>query len=384
MRPVFALCFTTVLGTVCILSIGNSKAGESSTKANDLATAPAKWDSEHRDSFNDAAQVWRLGKDYFQDGGDDDDFDGSNDLTNERDEIVFSGIDRATRRFLSHPEVKPVVQFSCAVTATPYEDALEKALAKGSPEKKLQALAILMRLRAPSSVPLQWKALGELRQLKDHARWQPLLSEWLACFDPRTLEREIQQAPPPGDRYSDRPRIYLWSIRACGTIQDANALSRLTTLSKADHLYTSLAAERSLEDFTGPKANQALAACILGWQYDAYVRACDALLKRDKSLLVKTLLQTNAPKKCRYYQGVFLARCDNPAAVPILCEEVPEYQILDTEMFAHIARLGGAEHRQMIQSLPTRVRPEQRKLAEQAVQQYTKRLEHVPTRSSSP
>jgi hypothetical protein len=67
--------------------------------------------------------------------------------------------------------------------------------------------------------------------------------------------------------------------------------------------------------------------------------------------------------------------------VPILCEEIPAYQIIDREMFAHIARLGGAEHRQLIQSLPVRVRPDQRDLAERTVQRYMTKLKH---RSSEP
>ena len=155
-------------------------------------------------------------------------------------------------------------------------------------------------------------------------------------------------------------------------------------LSTANHLDTSVAAERSLEDFSGPKANQALVRCVLGWQYNAYVHACNALLKRDKALLTNTLLEAKPPKECRYYQGLFLARCDDAAAVPILCEKVPTYQIIDREMFAHIARLGGPEDRKAIESLPSRVRPDRRELAKHTVERFLVKLKHRAEQSPSP
>jgi hypothetical protein len=156
---------------------------------------------------------------------------------------------------------------------------------------------------------------------------------------------------------------------------DLQSIERLAELSRSAHLHASLAAERSLEDFTGEKADQALVSCVLGWQYDAYVRACQTLLDRNKPLLVKTLLEATPPKKCRYYQGIFLARCDQPEAVPILCEEVPGRAIIDREMFEHIARLGQDEHRDMILALPGRVRQEQQRLAADTVRKYTTKVE---------
>jgi hypothetical protein len=81
-------------------------------------------------------------------------------------DYVFRGIDKYTASFLSSSlNVKVAVQFGCFRLATPYEDALVEALETGSPEIKLQALAILLRVSAPSSVPLQWKVLAELRNL---------------------------------------------------------------------------------------------------------------------------------------------------------------------------------------------------------------------------
>jgi hypothetical protein len=345
---------------------------------------PKKWDSEHRDAFTDAFQVWRLGEKYFERGEDD-------SADDENAAVVFTGVDERTGRFLAWPNLQPAVQFGCATYATPYEDALIETLKTGKPARQLQALAILMKLRAPSSVPLQWKALGELGQIKDRPQWKPLLAEWQACFDPQRLEQELRQALAEHEAEESEERSFLWSIRAAGAIRDVRALDRLATLSTGDDanlaaewtLHTSLAAERSLEEFNGREADKALVRCLLGWKYDAYVRAGNALLKRDKALLTKVLLAAKAPKNCRFYQGLFLARCDNAAAVPILCTEVPTYQIIDREMFAHIARLGSAEHREMIRSLPARVRPDQRALAEHTMQRFTTKLKHRSERSPS-
>jgi hypothetical protein len=341
------------------------------------AQGSAKWDAAHRDPFTDALQVWRLGKDYFEQSG--------HALWGDADKAgVFQGIDLDTGNFLAWPDLRPVVQSAGDATATPYEDALVEALKSGQPAPKLQALAVLLRVRSPSSVPEQWQALGQLRQIKDRPQWQPLLDEWQACFDPRRLEQTLQGSPPKSDRYNRNPDEYLWSIRAAGVIHDAGAMDRLAALSTAGRLSTSLAAERSLEDFSGPKANQALVRCVLGWQYDAYVRACDALLERDKALLTKVLLEAKPPKACRCYQGLFLARCDNAAAVPILCREVPACQGIDREMFAHVARLAGAEHRQAVESLPGSVRPEQRELAGHTVRRFNAKLKHRAEQTASP
>lgn len=351
---------------------------EQSTAQSKAVAGPSpKWNSARRDALTDALQVWRLGKDYFEETSED-------YLSFDRDErVVFKGIDRKTRRFLDRPDLQPVVRFGCMGRNTPYEDALIETLTTDEPSLRLQALAILMRVRAPSSVPLQWKALGELRQLKDRPQWQPLLDEWQACFDSKRLEQTLRQVPPKERTYDTEVGEFLWSIRAAAVIQDVRAMDRLAVLSAAAHLYTSLAAERSLEDFSGPAANQALVRCLLGWRFDAYVRAGDALLERDKKLLAKALLETTAPKSCRYYQGVLLARCDQVAAVPILCEEVRAYNRIDMEMFAHIARLGTEEHRNAIESLPSRVRPEQRCWAERSVERFTQKLKHRAEQDSS-
>jgi hypothetical protein len=157
-------------------------------------------------------------------------------------------------------------------------------------------------------------------------------------------------------------------------IRDEKALPRLIELSGSVDLDTSLAAERSLEDFTGPKANQALAGCLLGWQDGAWERAGNALVKRDKQLLIKVLLQGKVPPICRYYQGILLARCNHPSAVPILCDEVRKYAMIDIEMFTHIARLGNPEHADLIRALPINVRTDQGGMAEEALIEFMRRM----------
>jgi len=117
------------------------------------------------------------------------------------------------------------------------------------------------------------------------------------------------------------------------------ALPRLQTLSVADNLATNPAAERSLEDFEGGAAEGALVYCLLGWQYNAYIRAGNALLERNPSLLRSVLEQVSAPKEVRWQQGLLLAACDSPAAVTHLCRSIGGRQIIDRKMFDEIARL---------------------------------------------
>jgi hypothetical protein len=352
---------------LCLLAFfGEGRGDDKQEVPRSDSKLPAFWDAKNKDAFVNAAQVWRFGKDFF----DEKDRWG---LQDENDKVeVFKGIDQKTGHFLSWPGLRPAVQFSHVSYPTPYEDALEEVLSKGLPETKVQALAILMKVSASSSVPQQWKALTELSKLKDREQWKPLLAEWQKCFDPQALKGHLQNNPP-ADEYARAPETFLWAIRAAGVIRNEGALERLVQLSCSDNIDTSLAAERSLEDFTGARANQALASCLLGWRYNAYVHAGDALVTRDKELLVKTLLNAKVPPKCRVHQGIFLARCNHPAAVPILCEELPTYQIIDKEMFEHISRLGLREHAELIKALPTKVRPDQREEAEKAVQAYLRR-----------
>lgn len=331
-----------------------------------------QWSPEERDALKNAEGVWHYGTHFFDEhkdavswlalGGDAD------------EPTAFAGIDIRTGHMLLEPDVRDVVQFGCCLKGGPYEESLERALRKGTPKLKLQALVVLTRVRAPSSVPLQRRALNELLQLKAQATWQPLLRELANCFEPGQLLSQVNQERPE-ERYSNSERTYYWSIRALGVIRHKAALPRLVELSRSDSLFTSLAAERSIEDFSGDAAEQALVKCLLGWQYDAYEHAASALLKRNKPLLRDTLLAATPPRKCRYQKALFLARCDEPASVPLLCAEVRSYQLVDIEMFDHIARLGLHDHRELIERLPDLVRDDQRSLAKSTIKKYLKKIQ---------
>jgi hypothetical protein len=152
------------------------------------------------------------------------------------------------------------------------------------------------------------------------------------------------------------------------------ALPRLRELSVSGNLHTSLAAERSLEDFEGPEADEALGFCLLGWKYDAYVRAGSVLAERNKRYLKQILSNIAAPPKCRYWQAILLARAGSVEAVPLLVSEVHKMDMIDREMFEHIGRLAQPRHRDLIESLPGLVRPDQADDARAAVSRFEERF----------
>ena len=144
--------------------------------------------------------------------------------------------------------------------------------------------------------------------------------------------------------------------------------------STSDHLRTSLAAEASLEEFDGPKADAQLARCVRGWQIDAYVRAGRALLKRNKPLLRKTLRESSLPNNGGAWNGILMAECGDPHAVPVLAEAVGRFFMLSGQMFNHIERLATKDHVELLRALPGKVRPGQRKQAESVVKAVLERL----------
>ncbi|MBI3830642.1 MAG: hypothetical protein HY291_14065 [Planctomycetes bacterium] len=374
------------------------------------APLPPHWDPKSPNPVVDAVQVWRLGGAYFtagqrmteeeQKAWDEALKEAQKNAIHHEDgtvefkatmprgrslpdktKVEFKGIDGpGTGRFLDCPSLKPVVQFSCSIHATPYEDALEKTLEKGTPELKLQALAILVRVQAPHSAAEQWKVLQELKRLEKGPLWKNLLGELEAKFDPKGIAEEIKKAPPKPlfkaenetlDDYSKRchqAEVYYWHIRAAGGMQLKDAVPRLKELSSAEDIDTSLAAEKSLEDFEGPECDQFLVACVLGFKYNAWMHAADALMKRNPGLLAGTLKTVNIPERARYMQGVYLGRLGDPAAVPILCATVPKYQMIDKEIFELIGKLATLDQAELVKKLPETVRPEQRDRAAAAVQ----------------
>jgi len=277
--------------------------------------------------------------------------------------VGFPGLeDGAARRFLESGYYKPAVEFGCTRVSHPFEERLEGELKDGAGESRLQALLLLLRARAPASIDLQWKALQELRPDPGAGK---LLGGLEGQFSEESVLGALEMAPPE-NRYS-HDLLLEWYVRAAGVARIHRALPTLVRLSRSGHLGTSLAAERSLEDFEGDEGDQALVQCLLGWQYDAYVRAGKALLGRNKGLLVEKLLGTLVPEKCRYWQAILLARADEAEAVPLLCETVTSVGIIDREMFDQIERLAREQDLPQIRLLAARAREEQQERAAQVL-----------------
>jgi hypothetical protein len=325
---------------------------------------PAHWNAERQNPIIDAAQIWRIGSDYIKS---EDEFDHVRTQA-DFEAKDFKGVNgpELMEFFRSKLYLKPAVRFGCVVRPTGFEDGLEAALDKSDPEIRLQALSILLRIKAPHSVDLQFKALQELKSMNKGDLWHSLLTDMERSFEASSLEKSLK-APPLSDDHENEQ--YTWAIRAVGVIREKSELTRLSELSTSDDISCSLAAERSLEDFDGEDGDKALVGCLLGWKYNAYIRAAEALFKRNKALLNRTLVEAKVPDHCRYMQGIYLAKCDNTAAVPILCDTVSNYQIIDTEMFREIARLATADQISLVKKLPGRVRIEQKEAAEKVVRE---------------
>jgi hypothetical protein len=75
---------------------------------------------------------------------------------------------------------------------------------------------------------------------------------------------------------------------------DAESLPRLAGLCGHDHLETSLAAERSIEEFTGIRGDEALVACTRGNRHAAH-RAMSTLIRRNPDLARRVLLAMPIP-----------------------------------------------------------------------------------------
>lgn len=273
--------------------------------------------------------------------------------------------------FGSPGSLKPVVRFSCASSETKREDELEAELAGDDDARKLSALASLLEVNAPSSVALQHKAFLELKEskLKDH----PLIGSLARYFEPDRI-RELIKRDPPAEKYADDRIEFYWGIRAAGVLKLEDCIPRLLELSDSANLDTFLAAERSVEDFEGEKAEDALMHIISLWRYNAYVSAAEAMLKRNPDRLSRELEKMTPPEDCRYQYGLFLAWCRNPKAVPHLCATVKDISIVDGSMFSFIKELGRPEDKAIIEALPDTVRPNQKDRAIRTVEGYQARM----------
>lgn len=207
--------------------------------------------------------------------------------------------------------LKPVVQFSCARAASSREDALEADLVREDDQGKLAALSTLLSMSAPSSVALQYKAYAELksRYADDQA-----VRQADAAFNRKRIMAVLGQKSRPEE---DFDHVFHWCIRAAGVLKMDESLPRLVELSDTDDLYTHLAAERSIEDFEGKKAEDALIKVVSFWKYNSYVHAADEMMRRNKKRFSRELGKMTPPENCRYQYGLFLSRCDNAEAIPV-------------------------------------------------------------------
>ena len=287
-------------------------------------------------------------------------------------EAPFRDFDERVRRFLVSPCVVDAVQFSCVPQGSADEFWVQAGLDDPDPEVRLRALVVLGRACAPRTVDRQWAVLDELRTGPRAIEFAQVTTRVEAAFAPAALDRTLAETPP-GTEYST-PAPYQWALRAAGVTRHRDALARLAELSRAEQLDVSLAAERSLEDFTGPDADAALARCLDGWQYNAAMKAADALLKRDPERLRATLLASDPPKGLLYWKGIFFAHLEDRRGVPILCEEVPGLHRSDASIFDAIERLAGPEDVESVEALPGRVREDQRTRAEEVVAAVRSRL----------
>ena len=237
---------------------------------------------------------------------------------------------------------------------------------------RLRALVLLMRVQAPRTVDKQWSTLQRLRAQIPDGPFADVLAELHERFAPTAIDDALERTALVA-RFASTTELQ-WFVRAAGVTRHRGALTRLTELSVVKNLHTSLAAERSLEDFDGPAANAALATCTKRWAYDVGMRAGWTLARRDPELLRAVLTAPDFPTTHAYKRGLLLASIDDARSVPILCATVAKIAIVDHEMFDQIERLAERDHLSLVDALPEQVRSEQRDRAASVAGSVRKRL----------
>lgn len=285
----------------------------------------------------------------------------------------FCGFDATVAAFLAQPEVRDAVQFGCSSGPFILESWVEAGLDDPDPVVRLRALLVLMRVHAPRTVDRQWQTLGELALTFSEGPLARVVDTLREAFAPDAIDRGIAAALPAG-RFSCTASLQ-WSVRAAGVSGHTGSLARLARLSGLQNIDLSLAAERSIEDFAGPAADAALAVCTNAWVYDAGMRAGAALARRNPELLRSVLLRPDFPTTHEAARGLLLAAIDDVRCVPILCESVPGYAMIDGEMFDAIERLAQEQHGPLVHALPARVRAEQRERATRVAQNVRRRFD---------
>ncbi|MEM6992938.1 MAG: hypothetical protein AAF721_20650 [Myxococcota bacterium] len=277
-----------------------------------LDARPPRYDPSHPVALRDAPQVLALGHEYLEDVALPGEDFGS--------PPAFEALDKPAYWFLRHPGVQPAVRFGCARTIRPQEARMTEALESSDDSVALLALAVLMHARAPSTVRRQHETLVRLTDA--HPRWAKALEPFHARFDGDALMRAVAQ-PAPEERY-ERDRELSWAIRGIAAVGETRALGRLAELCADDNLRTSLAAERSIEEFETEAGDQALARCVVGWQYDAADRAARTLAKRNPALVRTTLVAMSIPVDERSRYARLLSAVADASVVPRLLELLPQ------------------------------------------------------------
>ena len=273
----------------------------------------------------------------------------------------FTGFNGLSLAFLQHPLTQSAAGSEIESSLTGYEKELERMLREGTIPLRAQALGILFKVKAPSSLGVQWRAIQDMRRVCP-ALEKPL-SRMAEAFEPASIMAALRS-----------PRPHPWEIRAAAAIGLREALPRLGELTGDPDRERAMVALRSIEDFEGREAEAELARCVLHWNYyTVYSRGGQVLSRRNKDLLLEVLLAGGVPEHCRWWQGLMLGRLGRSEAVPLLVSEVNELHTMDSEMFQHLDRLASPEHRELILELPEKVRPDQRGRAEEIVRSYLAR-----------
>jgi hypothetical protein len=284
--------------------------------------------------------------------------------------VPFTGFDEFVADFLASPNVNDAVQQSCTSSGRLEEPWTEDALMHADQLVQLQALVVLMRARAPRSVDKQWAALQRLSVAPRATEFAPVTTLLRAAFAPNAIDQALAEPPPS----SGSTTVYQWWVRAAGVTHHRGALPRLVELVQTGADEVAATAASSLDDFRGVDGDDALATVTAGLRRPVAVGAARKLMARDRERARAIVVESSPQVRERYQKGLLLAELGDRRGVPILCETVPNYQIIDRTMFDAIAGLAGPEDLAAVDALPARVRGEQKARAEEVVAVVRARL----------
>lgn len=359
--------------------------------------------------LTDAVQVWFEGAAYIARAED-------YDFQEPKTQSFFAGITWETEWFLESPRVLPPVRLGCAECMMHEEATWEDALDSRNPLLRLQALVLLISVRASRSIRDQWRVLNELEQTLEDPLAQSLLASIRAEFRVERLRpllelkepklrarvfrsarslpdlsvlREEQPSPPI------RKDAYWWALRAVGVAKVHRLIPYLATAATSKPEQSRYAAVLSLEELGGDAADAALMQCVLAWQSSGSEKAARVLLERNPELLERNLLSPMAAPeserlqdRATHLRALFLGRLGNPTSTTDLCEQLimdpgvaSEWYLgrharirVRAEMFDLVEKLATEDHRMLIDSLPDHVAEANQERAEEVRQNVFERL----------